>query len=81
MSAAEALDSACALDKKTEHLAYLAVLRLTDGGPFHVMLAKGQAHPVRRSPALSSLAFRRGQCEGPCAAHRTRRVRPALISF
>lgn len=43
MGAVRGFDSACALDKKTQHLAYLAVLaalRLTDGVPFHVMLAK-----------------------------------------
>jgi alkylhydroperoxidase/carboxymuconolactone decarboxylase family protein YurZ len=43
MGAVSGLDSACALEKKTEHLAYLAVLaalRLTDGVAFHVGLAK-----------------------------------------
>jgi alkylhydroperoxidase/carboxymuconolactone decarboxylase family protein YurZ len=43
MGAVRGLDSACALDKKTQHLAYLAVLaalRLTEGLPFHVRLAK-----------------------------------------
>lgn len=37
------LDKACALDKKTEHLAYLAVLaamRLESGVPFHVKVAR-----------------------------------------
>jgi alkylhydroperoxidase/carboxymuconolactone decarboxylase family protein YurZ len=43
LAAAEALDGASALDKKCEHLAYLAVLaalRLDSGVPFHVQLAK-----------------------------------------
>jgi alkylhydroperoxidase/carboxymuconolactone decarboxylase family protein YurZ len=43
MAAAQGLDSACALDKKTEHLAYLAVLaalRLDSGVPYHAQLAK-----------------------------------------
>lgn len=43
MTAVQELDAASALDKKTKHLAYLAVLavlRLTDGIPFHVALAK-----------------------------------------
>lgn len=37
------LDTACALDRKTKHLSYLAVLaalRLIDGLAFHVALAK-----------------------------------------
>ena len=43
MAAVEGLDSACALEGKTKHLAYLAVLaamQLTDGVPFHAALAK-----------------------------------------
>jgi alkylhydroperoxidase/carboxymuconolactone decarboxylase family protein YurZ len=43
MAAVEALDGASALDRKTLHLAYLAVLaalRLESGVPFHVLLAK-----------------------------------------
>lgn len=43
MAAVEGLGSASALDKKSEHLAYLAVLaalRLEGGIPFHVQLAK-----------------------------------------
>lgn len=43
MAAVQGLDSASALDKKTEELAYLAVLaalRLESGIPFHVQLAK-----------------------------------------
>jgi alkylhydroperoxidase/carboxymuconolactone decarboxylase family protein YurZ len=43
MTAVQGLDSASALDKKTEELAYLAVLaalRLEGGIPFHVQSAK-----------------------------------------
>ena len=43
MAAVQDLDSASALDKKTGHLAYLAVLaamRLESGVPFHTQLAK-----------------------------------------
>ncbi len=43
MQAVHALDQASALDKKTEELAYLAVLaalRLESGVPFHVQSAK-----------------------------------------
>lgn len=43
LGAVEGLDSASALDKKTAHLAYIAVLaalRLESGLPFHVQLAK-----------------------------------------
>ena len=43
MSAVQGLDAASVLDKKTAHLAYLAVLaalRMESGVPFHVRLAK-----------------------------------------
>lgn len=43
LAAVSRLESACALDKKTAHLAYLAVLaalRLESGVPFHVKMAK-----------------------------------------
>lgn len=43
MAAAQGLDAASALDKKTEELAYLAVMaamRLESGVPFHVQSAK-----------------------------------------
>jgi alkylhydroperoxidase/carboxymuconolactone decarboxylase family protein YurZ len=42
MAAAKSLDEACALDKKTEYLAYIAVLAalgLDSGIPFHVTQA------------------------------------------
>lgn len=43
MTAVQGLDEACALDKKTEALAYLAVLAglgLESGVPFHAQMAK-----------------------------------------
>ena len=43
MTAVQGLDQASAMDKKTEELAYLAVLaamRMESGIPFHVMSAK-----------------------------------------
>ena len=43
MKAIEGLDQASALDKKTEELAYIAVMaamRLESGIPFHVQMAK-----------------------------------------
>ena len=43
MAAVQGLDAASALDKRTEHLAYLAVLaalRMESGVPFHAKLAK-----------------------------------------
>jgi alkylhydroperoxidase/carboxymuconolactone decarboxylase family protein YurZ len=43
MTAVQGLDNASALDKKTEELAYLAVmaaLRLESGVPFHTQMAK-----------------------------------------
>ena len=43
MTAIQGLDNASALDKKTEELAYLAVmaaLRLESGVPFHTQMAK-----------------------------------------
>jgi alkylhydroperoxidase/carboxymuconolactone decarboxylase family protein YurZ len=56
MTAARALDGASALDKKCEHLAYLAVLaalRLEGGVPFHVQLAKNAG--ASRSEVASAI--------------------------
>jgi alkylhydroperoxidase/carboxymuconolactone decarboxylase family protein YurZ len=56
MSAARSLDAASALDKKCEHLAYLAVLaalRLESGVPFHVQLAKNAG--ASRSEVASAI--------------------------
>jgi alkylhydroperoxidase/carboxymuconolactone decarboxylase family protein YurZ len=57
MAAVEALGAARALDAKTGHLAYLAVLaalRLDSGVPFHVGLAK-QAGATREEVASAIL--------------------------
>ena len=56
MGAVQGLDQASALDKKTEELAYLAVLsalRLTSGIPFHVASAK--KHGATRAEILSAV--------------------------
>lgn len=57
MAAVDGLDSACALEGKTKHLAYLAVLaalQLTDGLPFHATLAK-EAGATREEVASAIL--------------------------
>jgi alkylhydroperoxidase/carboxymuconolactone decarboxylase family protein YurZ len=56
MQVAKALDDACALDKKTEELAYIAVLAAlgnTSGIPFHVLSAK--SHGASRQEVLSAV--------------------------
>jgi AhpD family alkylhydroperoxidase len=56
MQAAKSLDAASALDKKTEELAYIAVLAATgnnSGIPFHVLSAK--AHGASRLEVLSAI--------------------------
>lgn len=56
MSAVQGLDKASALDKKTEELAYLAVLaalRLESGIPFHVQSAKQAG--ATRAEVLSAI--------------------------
>lgn len=56
MQTAKALDAASALDKKTEELAYLAVLAATgnhSGVPFHVLSAK--ANGATRQEVLSAV--------------------------
>jgi alkylhydroperoxidase/carboxymuconolactone decarboxylase family protein YurZ len=56
MSAVQGLGAATALDEKTAHLAYLAVLaalRLESGVPFHVKLAK--AAGASRNEVISAL--------------------------
>ncbi|WP_277407430.1 carboxymuconolactone decarboxylase family protein [Lacrimispora xylanisolvens] len=50
------LDSVSSLDKKTEELAYIAVMavmRLESGLPFHVQMAK--AHGATREEIISSI--------------------------
>ncbi|AZZ46656.1 carboxymuconolactone decarboxylase family protein [Pseudomonadaceae bacterium SI-3] len=54
--AAEGLDAASALDKKTEELAYIAVLAATgntSGIPFHVLSAK--LHGASRQEVVSAV--------------------------
>jgi len=56
MDAVKQLDSACALDKKTQALSYLAVLAaqgLHSGIPFHTQLAK--SHGASREEVLSAI--------------------------
>lgn len=56
MQTAQALDQASALDKKTEELAYLAVLAATgntSGVPFHTLAAK--SHGASRQEVISAL--------------------------
>lgn len=56
MEAVQKIDKASALDKKTEELAYLAVLaalRLESGIPFHVMMAK--AAGATRNEVISAV--------------------------
>ena len=56
MGTVQALDQASALDKKTEELAYIAVLsalQLTSGIPFHVGSAK--SHGATRKEILSAV--------------------------
>ena len=56
MQVAKSLDAASALDKKTEELAYIAVLAATgnsSGIPFHVLSAK--SHGASRQEVLSAI--------------------------
>lgn len=56
LAAVQKLGTASALDQKTEHLAYLAVLaalRLESGIPFHVQLAKRAG--ASRAEVISAL--------------------------
>jgi alkylhydroperoxidase/carboxymuconolactone decarboxylase family protein YurZ len=56
MTAVRGLDQASALDKKTEALAYIAVLaasRLTSGVPFHVEAAK--KHGASREEIIAAV--------------------------
>ncbi len=76
MAAVKGLDNACALDKKTAGLAYLAVLaalRLEGGIPFHVRSAK-QAGASREEVISAILAGL------PAAGHCVTQVLPAAIA-
>jgi alkylhydroperoxidase/carboxymuconolactone decarboxylase family protein YurZ len=75
IEAVERLDAASALDKKTGHLAYLAVLaalRMESGVPFHVKLAR--AAGASRSEVISSILVGL-----PAAGLRVTQVLPAAI--
>lgn len=76
MTAAQALDSASALDKKTEDLAYMAVLaalRLESGIPFHVQSAKQAG--ASRDEVISAILVGL-----PAAGHGVVQVLPAAIA-
>lgn len=76
MSTVQGLAQASALDKKTEELAYLAVLaalRMESGIPFHVLTAKqaGASHSEVISAILVGL---------PAAGHGVTQVLPAALA-
>jgi alkylhydroperoxidase/carboxymuconolactone decarboxylase family protein YurZ len=76
MTTVQGLDQASALDKKTEELAYLAVLaalRMESGIPFHVLSAKqvGASREEIISAILVGL---------PAAGHAVTQVLPAALS-
>ena len=76
MSAVQGLDKACALDKKTGELAYLAVLavqRLESGVPFHVKMAKQAG--ASRAEVISAILVGL-----PAAGQIVLQVLPAAIS-
>lgn len=75
MAAVQGLGQASALDKKTESLAYLAVLaalRLESGVPFHVAAAKGAG--ASRAEILSAILVGL-----PAAGHGVTQVLPAAV--
>ncbi len=72
----QALDQASALDKKTEELAYLAVLaalRMESGVPFHVKMA--QQAGASRDEVISALLVGL-----PAAGHSVTQVLPAALA-
>ncbi|MBI5961544.1 MAG: carboxymuconolactone decarboxylase family protein [Chloroflexi bacterium] len=72
----QSLDAASALDKKTEELAYLAVLaalRMEGGIPFHVMTAK--QHGATRQEVISAILVGL-----PAAGHVVTQVLPAALA-
>ena len=76
MTMVQGLDRASALDKKTEELAYLAVLaalRMESGVPFHVQSAK-QAGASRKEVISAILVGL------PAAGHGVTQVLPAAIA-
>jgi alkylhydroperoxidase/carboxymuconolactone decarboxylase family protein YurZ len=76
MSAVQALDKANVLDKKTEELAYLAVLaalRLESGVPFHTQLAKQKG--ASREEVISAILIGL-----PAAGNAVIQVLPAALA-
>lgn len=76
MAAVQGLDNASALDKKTEELAYLAVLaalRMESGVPFHVQSAK-QAGATREQVISAILVGL------PAAGNAVTQVLPAALA-
>ncbi len=76
MAAVQGLDGASALDKKTEALAYLAVLaamRLDSGVPFHVQLARQAG--ASRNEVISAILIGL-----PAAGNGVTQVLPAAIA-
>jgi alkylhydroperoxidase/carboxymuconolactone decarboxylase family protein YurZ len=75
MNAVQGLDAAGSLEKKTAHLAYLAVLaalRLESGVPFHVRLAKEAG--ATRQEVISALLIGL-----PAAGHVVTQVLPTAL--
>ena len=76
MAMVQSLDSASALDKKTEELAYLAVLaalRLGSGVPLHVRLARRAG--ASREEVISAMLVGL-----PAAGQRVTHVLPAAVA-
>jgi AhpD family alkylhydroperoxidase len=76
MGAVQALDGASALDKKTEELAYLAVLaalRLESGVPFHTQQAKQKG--ASREEVISAILVGL-----PAAGNAVTQVLPAALA-
>lgn len=76
MTLVQGLDNASALEKKTEELAYLAVLavlRMESGIPFHVQSAKNAG--ASREEVISAILVGL-----PAAGHSVTQVLPAAIA-
>ena len=76
MAMVQGLDQASALDKKTEELAYLAVLaalRMESGIPFHVQSAKSAG--ASRAEVISALLVGL-----PAAGHSVTQVLPSALA-
>ena len=76
MAMVEGLDKASALDKKTEELAYLAVLaalRMESGVPFHVQSARQAG--ASREEVISAILVGL-----PAAGHAVTQVLPAALA-